>query len=553
MWLTDFSHVAEAEEPDPDVCFYRCGQKRLRCSHIRGSRNSFRRVTDSVFPQASGRVTDGSRTPAGLHEQVGACVYMETKEQEEAIGEQRPILCTPIGRISLEDGVAVIELDKEVLLPQHIEDHVSIMLGFSQQTGDIAIPVMMDFGNLRWVGWESRVCAAEITRPEWTTRFAILYRNPVQKVLAAFFAGIDHAQVPIMITGDREAALKWLKDPEDNSFRLFDDGHDRDDRAAEAANAIAQIGLGMLSTRTVISKEMDDLDAVSCGLNMIAEEMYGLFAGRDRVEREASKYRVRLEKIVGERTSEVKEVNESLKREIEVRALAEERLARINGELEGFAHTVSHDLKNPLAAIETASEALRRMVVPSVEDYGPEVVEVFDLIERNVDKANRLIEDLLTLARAGQFPERMSDIDIRGVVLKIIEERADHIEEGGVAVNVGKDLGVLPANETHMYQVFSNLIENAIKHNPENGLTISVSSPGTVDGKRRYLVRDSGRGLQESDLDKLFIPFFKGADGQTGIGLSIVEKIVKLYGGCIRAYNDGGACFEFTIGALQAD
>ncbi len=476
---------------------------------------------------------------------------METKEQGDEIGEQQSFFCTPIGKISLEDGVAVIELDKEELLPKHIEDHVSIVLGFSQQTGDIAMPVMMDFGKLRWVGWEGRVCAAEIVRPEWTTRFAILYRNPVQKVLAAFFAGIDHAQVPIMITGDRDAALKWLKDPGDDTFRLFDNGHDEGDRVAEAANAIAQIGLGMVSTRAEVSVKMDDLDAVSCGLNLIAEEMYGLFAESDRVEREASKYRVRLEQIVGERTSEVKEVNESLKREIGVRTRAEERLARINAELEGFAHTVSHDLKNPLAAIETASEALRRMVVPAVEDNGPEVTEVFDLIERNVYKANRLIEDLLTLARAGQFPEGISDVDTRGVVLKIIEERADQIEESGITVNVGEDLGVLPANETHMCQVFSNLIDNAIKHNPETGLTISVSSTGMVDGKRRFLVRDSGSGLQESDLDKLFIPFFKGADGQTGIGLSIVEKIVKLYGGCIRAYNDGGACFEFTIGTLQ--
>jgi signal transduction histidine kinase len=64
-------------------------------------------------------------------------------------------------------------------------------------------------------------------------------------------------------------------------------------------------------------------------------------------------------------------------------------------------------------------------------------------------------------------------------------------------------------------------------------------------------VCDNGVGIPEDEIDKVFIPFFKGAEGQTGIGLSIVEKIVKLYGGEILAFNDGGACFDFTIRGLD--
>jgi signal transduction histidine kinase len=61
-------------------------------------------------------------------------------------------------------------------------------------------------------------------------------------------------------------------------------------------------------------------------------------------------------------------------------------------------------------------------------------------------------------------------------------------------------------------------------------------------------VRDNGTGIPPGDLDRIFTPFFKGREtGGTGIGLAIVEKIVILYGGAIRAYNDGGACFEFTL------
>jgi signal transduction histidine kinase len=61
-------------------------------------------------------------------------------------------------------------------------------------------------------------------------------------------------------------------------------------------------------------------------------------------------------------------------------------------------------------------------------------------------------------------------------------------------------------------------------------------------------VRDNGAGISPTDLPNIFLPFYKGSDtGDTGIGLSTVAKIIKLYGGEITAYNDGGACFEFTM------
>lgn len=63
-----------------------------------------------------------------------------------------------------------------------------------------------------------------------------------------------------------------------------------------------------------------------------------------------------------------------------------------------------------------------------------------------------------------------------------------------------------------------------------------------------YLVRDNGPGIPERDMEDVFLPFHKGANStDTGIGLSIMDRVVRLYGGEVRAYNDGGACFEFTL------
>ncbi len=67
------------------------------------------------------------------------------------------------------------------------------------------------------------------------------------------------------------------------------------------------------------------------------------------------------------------------------------------------------------------------------------------------------------------------------------------------------------------------------------------------NGLHRYLLRDNGSGVRPEDLDEIFVPFFKGKTGETGIGLSTVVKIVKVYHGEIRAYVDNGSCFEFTL------
>jgi signal transduction histidine kinase len=104
------------------------------------------------------------------------------------------------------------------------------------------------------------------------------------------------------------------------------------------------------------------------------------------------------------------------------------------------------------------------------------------------------------------------------------------------------------ASETHVYQVFANLVRNAIKYNDSEGAEIGIYPVHAAgDSENWFHVRDNGSGIPEEDLDNIFTPFFKGETGETGIGLSIVEKILRIYHGDIRVYNDDGACFEFTF------
>ena len=236
-------------------------------------------------------------------------------------------------------------------------------------------------------------------------------------------------------------------------------------------------------------------------------------------------------------------------RDMTSRKLAEEKLLELNRELEGYAHAVSHDLRSPLASIMAANKTLQYMLKNTVpEDVGTSIDELIEIIDKNLEVSRALIEDLLVLAESGQVPREIQDVDVDAVVDRTLDEKAEAIRKRGVNMDVDDDLGRVSANPTHIYQLFSNLIANAIKHNDSKNPVVKVSHLGDDENVgHRYLVRDNGSGLPPEALDQIFVPFFKGKTGETGIGLAIVDKIVGVYGGTIKAYNDRGACFEFTL------
>ena len=236
---------------------------------------------------------------------------------------------------------------------------------------------------------------------------------------------------------------------------------------------------------------------------------------------------------------------------------AEEELRRTNTELKVYAHTVSHDLKGPLTSISLAVEMLGQSV-EGLKSGSLESIEAVDeivaVLGRNAENAHRRIKDLLSLAKSGQVPGEVSAVDMADLVEEILRECSSALRERGIEVKVSPDLGAVTANRTQIFQLFSNLIRNAIEHNSSESPVIEVSYLG-YDGKdgHRYLVRDNGDGIPEDIINQVFVPFVKGERGGTGIGLSITEKITGVYGGKIRSYNDNGACFEFTIRDFQED
>ncbi|HEY5532517.1 MAG TPA: sensor histidine kinase [Candidatus Anoxymicrobiaceae bacterium] len=279
----------------------------------------------------------------------------------------------------------------------------------------------------------------------------------------------------------------------------------------ELTDAALEISKGNLNRRARVSAH-DEVGQLGLAFNLMTDELLEARAG--------------LEKQVEERTA---------------------KLAATNRELEGYAHTVSHDLKGPLAAAVVVTSLVTEYA--DQPGFSGEIKRLMVELQANIGKCFTLIDELLAFAEAGQKPRSISVVDVGSIVSRVLSERVVKIQAEDINVEVSDDLGTVTANETHVYQLFSNVIGNAIKHNTSPAPVVRVSSLGLDgDGRHRYLVSDNGPGIPPEDLENVFVPFFKGKTGETGVGLATVEKIVKIYGGEIRAYNDNGACLEFSIG-----
>lgn len=222
----------------------------------------------------------------------------------------------------------------------------------------------------------------------------------------------------------------------------------------------------------------------------------------------------------------------------------EDELRRANAELKAYSHVVSHDLKNPLTAIKTASETLEKVIPMEAEGKQQLIDDLLGVQRRAIDRSERIITDLLTFAETQEVGD-VEPVEIADVIDELKREKADLLEEKRVTIKAGEP-GTVVASPIHMYQLFMNLLSNSLKHN-EPGLTIEISHH-SEDGQHRFLYRDDGKGIPMELLDTIFVPFVRGGDsGDTGIGLSIVEKIVGIYGGTVSVYNNNGACFDFTL------
>ncbi|MEG4275456.1 MULTISPECIES: PAS domain S-box protein [unclassified Microcoleus] len=220
-------------------------------------------------------------------------------------------------------------------------------------------------------------------------------------------------------------------------------------------------------------------------------------------------------------------------------------LRKRNQELDQFAYVVSHDLKAPLRAIANLSSWIEEDLSESMTE---DTLHQMNLLRGRVHRMEGLIEGLLQYSRVGRIQVPSEMVKVENLLAEIIDSLAPPSE---FEVKVAPGMPTFVTEKLPLQQVFSNLISNAIKHNrAESGhVKISVKE---LDDFYEFSVEDDGPGIAPQYHDKVFVIFqtLEARDKveNTGIGLSLVKKIVEGQGGSIslESAEGEGATFRFT-------
>jgi two-component system phosphate regulon sensor histidine kinase PhoR len=216
-----------------------------------------------------------------------------------------------------------------------------------------------------------------------------------------------------------------------------------------------------------------------------------------------------------------------------------------------FVANVSHELRTPLTAIRGYVEAL--LDEPADADSTQKFLEI---IARHTTRMERLVQDLLRLARldARQEALELARCDVRQIFSGVIADLTPSIEAKGqhIAIDVPLDASQVDGDPAKLHDIVRNLVENAVNYSPD-GADVMLGA-ARVNGKYTITVADSGPGIPQEDLARVFERFYRvdksrSRPGGTGLGLAIVKHLVELHGGEARAENapSGGAVFTVIL------
>lgn len=229
---------------------------------------------------------------------------------------------------------------------------------------------------------------------------------------------------------------------------------------------------------------------------------------------------------------------------------AEER----NKDLSEFTYMISHDLKAPILTISGMLGILEEEEAIKNE---PHLSEPLAYIRKATKRLQDLVSGVLELAKISASERSLEPVSLKEVLSEVMDEHRFQLEQTSARVTTVEELPVVLGNKTHLYQIFSNLLGNAIKYRTENRpLLISIGlDKASSRRKTSIIVRDNGRGISAEKIDTIFKPFNRAGEETiegTGVGLASVKKLVEKLGGSINVESDVGSGTSFTIELRKA-
>jgi signal transduction histidine kinase len=219
-------------------------------------------------------------------------------------------------------------------------------------------------------------------------------------------------------------------------------------------------------------------------------------------------------------------------------------LEKQNQALNEYAHIVSHDLKSPLRSIHSLITFIKE---DNDSEFNEKTARYFALIQEKVEKMDHLIQGILTYSKIDNVKLAKEKIILMDLINSII---ATIFIPSHIVVIIKDELPILTADRFRMQQLFQNLISNAVNYNDKPNGIVEI---GVQEEEHQYVfsIKDNGLGIEEENKIKIFQMFqsFNKEDKSTGIGLSIVRRIVENEGGKIWFDSEEGigTTFYFTI------
>ena len=301
---------------------------------------------------------------------------------------------------------------------------------------------------------------------------------------------------------------------------------------------------------------------IGCLAGTLAVGLANIIVSREISKRRKAEVALRdankeLESRIEERTQELEQVNESLRNAAEEREslLKREQDARREAEIanrlrDEFMATVSHELKTPLNSILGWARMLKSGDLDETQ-----VKRALGTIIKNSETQNRLIEDLLDVARiiSGKLVLETESIDLAELLDDVVEIVRPSAQAKSITVvnNCGAAFVTIRGDRDRLRQVFSNLLTNAVKFTPEGGnVDVGLDCEGD---QVRVRVKDDGIGISREFLPVVFERFRQDTsiaprNGGIGLGLAIVRQLVEMHGGTVGVESEGaGEGSEFTV------
>jgi light-regulated signal transduction histidine kinase (bacteriophytochrome) len=237
-------------------------------------------------------------------------------------------------------------------------------------------------------------------------------------------------------------------------------------------------------------------------------------------------------------------------RQYEMRS-RQEALIQANADLEQFAHSASHDLREPIRTISVYTELLAKHQAQFLNQQGKEYL---DLVRSGTQRMETLLADLLSYAHASSIPDAVPEpISARGPLDAALENLAGAIRESGAVISIG-EMPMVRMRPSHLEQVLQNLVGNAIKYRKQESSHICIDIDAkTTNGHWLFRIQDNGIGIAAEYQEIIFGIFKRLHSNQaysgTGMGLAICQRIIERYRGRIWVESQPGvgSTFLFTI------